>query len=87
MAKLNFAQRFRTDMAFKAAVENIHLEAVLESAGIDPEDLNEAWEGGVRPLSLSVFRSLKAPKKTEPKAQDETPKPAPKKKAAKKASE
>jgi hypothetical protein len=74
MAKLNFAQRFTSDTKFRAAVEKIHLEAVLESAGIDPETLNVMYEAGVRPLTLAAYKDqtkLKAPaapkKKTAPK--------------------
>ena len=56
MAKLNFAQRFSADKQFRAAVEKIHLEAVLESAGIDPEALNAMYEAGVRPLTRTRNR-------------------------------
>lgn len=87
MAKMNFAHRFKTDTVFRSAVESIHLEAVLESAGINPEELNDAWENGVRPLTLSVFRALNAPKKSAPASQDEISKPAPRKRASEKASD
>jgi hypothetical protein len=72
MAKLNFAQRFSADKQFRAAVEKIHLEAVLESAGIDPEALNAMYEAGVRPLTLSAYKEQAKPKAPA----------APKKKAA-----
>lgn len=61
MAKLNFSTRFSSDKSFKTAVEKIHLEAVLESAGISPETLCDAWESGVRPLTLSQYREHAKP--------------------------
>lgn len=78
MAKLNFAQRFSADKNFRIAVEKIHLEAVLESAGIDPETLNAMYEAGVRPLTLAAYKDQTKPK--APAAPKK--KTAPKKKAS-----
>lgn len=63
MAKLTFSQRYRKDNAFRAAVEDVVREAILESAGIDPESLNDAYESGVSPLTLTSFRAFSGDKK------------------------
>lgn len=60
MAKLTFTARYKSDQRFNDAVQKIHLEAVLESAGISPESLNKAWESGVRPLSMTQYRKFVA---------------------------
>jgi hypothetical protein len=67
VAQLTFTARYKSDQRFNDAVQKIHLEAVLESAGISPEILNKAWESGLRPLSMSQYRDFVAKNKTPAK--------------------
>lgn len=81
MAQLTFTARYKSDQRFNDAVQKIHLEAVLESAGISPEILNKAWESGLRPLSMSQYRQFVAGEKKKSSA------PAKKKRASAKKSD
>lgn len=81
MAQLTFTARYKSDQRFNDAVQKIHLEAVLESAGISPEALNKAWESGLRPLSMTQYRKFVADQKKK------SPTPDKKKRAAAKKSD
>ena len=74
MGNYTFAQRYRRDLRFKEVADNLVLEAMFTSAGVDPEAVRRAYESGVSPLTLEALKDFVANEKAgqEPEEEEES---------------